>query len=57
MGDNEGETMSNILKVEWDFDDECFDEISDLSKNFIESLLKEDKRYVNAYFSILLRLL
>ncbi|XP_071792544.1 myosin light chain kinase, smooth muscle-like [Asterias amurensis] len=43
MGDNEGETMSNILKVEWDFDDECFDEISDLSKNFIESLLKEDK--------------
>ncbi|XP_038047065.1 myosin light chain kinase, smooth muscle-like [Patiria miniata] len=43
MGDNEGETMSNILKVEWDFDDECFDDISDMSKNFIENLLKEDK--------------
>ncbi|XP_054752528.1 myosin light chain kinase, smooth muscle-like [Lytechinus pictus] len=43
MGDNEGETMSNILKVEWDFDDECFDEISDLAKKFIENLLQEEK--------------
>ncbi|XP_072180712.1 myosin light chain kinase, smooth muscle-like [Diadema setosum] len=43
MGDNEGETMSNILKVEWDFDDECFDEISDNAKEFIEKLLLEEK--------------
>lgn len=43
MGDNEGETMSNILKLEWDFEDECFDEISDLAKQFIENLLVEEK--------------
>ena len=39
MGDNEGETLSNIQEGEWDFDDECFDEISDNAKDFIENLL------------------
>ena len=54
MGDNEGDTMSNILKVEWDFEDECFDEISDLAKSFIENLLKEEQEYVNfVYFSFI----
>ncbi|XP_033098292.1 myosin light chain kinase, smooth muscle-like [Anneissia japonica] len=43
MGDTEGETMTNILKVEWDWDDECFDDISDASKNFIECLLQKDQ--------------
>lgn len=43
MGDHDGETMTNILKVEYDFDDECFDEISDLAKDFIEKLLLEDQ--------------
>ncbi|XP_071822241.1 myosin light chain kinase, smooth muscle-like [Apostichopus japonicus] len=43
MGDHDGETMTNILKVEYDFDDECFDEISDLAKDFIEKLLQEDQ--------------
>ncbi|XP_071942501.1 myosin light chain kinase, smooth muscle-like [Antedon mediterranea] len=48
MGDSEGETMTNILKVEWDWDDECFDDISDASKNFIESLLKKEKEDRNS---------
>lgn len=46
MGDNEGETLSNIQECEWDFDDECFDEISAMAKDFIENLLtiEQDER-------------
>ncbi|XP_070569686.1 obscurin-like isoform X2 [Ptychodera flava] len=42
MGDNDGETMSNVTSAEWDFEDESFDEISDASKEFIENLLVLD---------------
>ncbi|XP_072047878.1 myosin light chain kinase, smooth muscle-like [Amphiura filiformis] len=46
VGDDEGETLSNIQEGEWDFDDECFDEISDPAKDFIENLLtlEQDER-------------
>ncbi|XP_014671846.1 PREDICTED: myosin light chain kinase 2, skeletal/cardiac muscle-like [Priapulus caudatus] len=39
MGDNDGETFGNISMVEYDFDDESFDEVSDDARDFIDKLL------------------
>lgn len=42
MGDDDNETIQNVSTAEWDFEDEAFDVISDLSKQFIEELLIKD---------------
>ena len=39
MGDNDAETLSNVTSVEWDFEDEAFDEVSENAKEFIAKLL------------------
>lgn len=39
MGDSDSETLSNVQRVEWDFDDPVFDEITDEAKDFISLLL------------------
>lgn len=39
MGDDDNETIQNVSSAEWDFDDEAFDVVSDMSKTFIEELL------------------
>ena len=39
MGENDQETFVNITKVNYDFEDEAFDDISDEAKNFISALL------------------
>ena len=44
MGDNDGETLANVTSATWDFEDEAFDDISDVAKDFISSLLKKDKK-------------
>ena len=46
LGDTDGETFSNVSSCEWDFDDECFDEVSKESKDFIENLLIPNPRFV-----------
>lgn len=43
MGDNDMETMANVTRSEWDFEDESFDTISDDAKDFIEKLLVKDR--------------
>nr|XP_002739916.1 PREDICTED: myosin light chain kinase, smooth muscle-like [Saccoglossus kowalevskii] len=43
MGDTDAETLTNVTRAEWDFDDESFDEITDDAKNFIEMLLIKEK--------------
>uniref|UniRef100_T1P7Q7 Myosin light chain kinase, smooth muscle n=1 Tax=Musca domestica TaxID=7370 RepID=T1P7Q7_MUSDO len=46
MGDTDVETFSNITRAEYDFDDEAFDCVSQLAKDFISNLLihrKEDR--------------
>lgn len=43
MGDNELETMANVTKAEYDYDDENFDNISNEAKDFISKLLIRDK--------------
>ncbi|KFM82696.1 Myosin light chain kinase, smooth muscle, partial [Stegodyphus mimosarum] len=42
MGDSDLETMGNVTKAEYDFDDESFDNISDVAKDFISKLLIKD---------------
>ncbi|XP_075167097.1 stretchin-Mlck isoform X1 [Haematobia irritans] len=46
MGDTDVETFSNITRAEYDFDDDAFDCVSQLAKDFISNLLvhrKEDR--------------
>uniref|UniRef100_A0A672S492 Myosin light chain kinase 3-like n=1 Tax=Sinocyclocheilus grahami TaxID=75366 RepID=A0A672S492_SINGR len=39
MGDNDTETMNNILHANWDFDAEAFENVSEEAKDLISSLL------------------
>lgn len=43
MGDSDLETMANVTRAEFDFDDESFDPISEKAKDFISKLLVKDK--------------
>lgn len=47
MGDTDVQTMANVTIAKYDFDDPCFDDVSDCGKDFIERLLKKDSRYEN----------
>lgn len=42
-GDNDSDTFSNILRAEYDFDDNAFNDVSVDAKNFISSLLIREK--------------
>ncbi|XP_062571039.1 myosin light chain kinase, smooth muscle-like isoform X2 [Saccostrea cucullata] len=44
MGDSDVETLSNVTRGDYDFDDEAFDEISDLAKDFINKTIKLNKK-------------
>ena len=44
MGDDDNETLANVTAVEWDFDDESFDIISDEAKDFISKLLRKNPK-------------
>uniref|UniRef100_A0A6Q2ZIM1 Protein kinase domain-containing protein n=1 Tax=Esox lucius TaxID=8010 RepID=A0A6Q2ZIM1_ESOLU len=39
LGDNDAETMSNILHANWDFDSDAFELVSEEAKDFISRLL------------------
>ncbi|KAL1007107.1 hypothetical protein UPYG_G00082080 [Umbra pygmaea] len=39
LGDNDAETMNNILHATWDFDSESFEHVSEEAKDFIARLL------------------
>ncbi len=43
MGENDNDTYANINRVNYDFDDEAFTDISDEAKDFISKLLVKDK--------------
>lgn len=38
-GEDDYDTLLNVGKAEYDFDDEAFDNVSDLAKDFISKLL------------------
>ena len=43
MGEHDQETFVNINRVDYDFEDEAFDDISDDAKDFVRSLLLHNK--------------
>ncbi|UJR07658.1 hypothetical protein I4U23_011945 [Adineta vaga] len=43
MGENDNDTYANINRVQYDFDDEAFTDISDEAKDFISKLLIKNK--------------
>ncbi|KAJ8687536.1 hypothetical protein QAD02_023330 [Eretmocerus hayati] len=43
MGDNDAETFANIVRADYDFEDEAFDAISADAKDFISNLLQKKK--------------
>ncbi|XP_023246836.1 titin homolog isoform X2 [Copidosoma floridanum] len=43
MGSNDAETFSNIVRADYDFEDESFDAISPDAKDFISNLLQKKK--------------
>ena len=45
LGEDDNETLANVTAVEWDFDDESFDVISDEAKDFIAQLMLKNARY------------
>ncbi|CAB1317386.1 unnamed protein product [Coregonus sp. 'balchen'] len=45
LGDNNNETLNNILACQWNFDEEEFTDISEEAKDFISKLLIVNKRY------------
>lgn len=47
LGEDNNETLANVTAVEWDFEDESFDVISDEAKNFIAQLLVKSNRKRN----------
>ena len=44
LGDTQQETYSNISHVDYDFEDEVFDNISETAKEFISKLLVKKSR-------------
>ena len=53
MGDNDGETLINVTKVDYDFDYDEFVDISEEAKDVIEKLLLLDKKLVMSCYNIL----
>ena len=45
LGEDNNETLANVTAVEWDFEDESFDVISDEAKDFIAQLMVKSPRY------------
>ncbi|KAJ8249421.1 hypothetical protein GJAV_G00234640 [Gymnothorax javanicus] len=43
LGDNDPETMNNILHCNWDYDAEAFESVSEEAKDFISRLLIQEK--------------
>ncbi|RLW04391.1 hypothetical protein DV515_00005760 [Chloebia gouldiae] len=46
LGDDDNETLNNILACNWDFEDEEFRDVSDEAKDFISKLLIKEKWYM-----------
>ena len=44
MGDNDGETLTNVIKGQYDFCYAEFDEVSEEAKDLISKLLVRDKK-------------
>ena len=45
-GEDDHQTLVKVAKADWDFDDECFDDLSHDAMKFTEELLVKDPRGV-----------
>ena len=45
-GEDDHQTLVKVAKADWDFDDDCFDDLSHDAMEFIEGLLVKDPRCV-----------
>ena len=52
MGDDPQETISNVTKAVWDFDDEAFEGISADAKDFISKLMIKRPRFVTTFCKV-----
>ncbi|GAA6079541.1 myosin light chain kinase 3 [Tachysurus ichikawai] len=52
LGDNDAETMNNILHANWDFDAEAFENVSEEAKDFISKLLIPAKWVVSDFTAV-----
>ncbi len=43
-GDTQAETLANVTKAEWSFDEELFADFSSSAKEFVSSLIIKDPR-------------
>ena len=43
MGETDRETLKNVARAEWDFDEEAFEDISDEGLDWIERILIREK--------------
>ncbi|KAK3750419.1 hypothetical protein QZH41_016978, partial [Actinostola sp. cb2023] len=41
-GETDKDTLIKVAKADWDFDDECFDDLTEEAKDFIEDLLQKE---------------
>lgn len=44
MGDTDIDTMTNVTLCKYNFDDDAFNQVSDVAKDFIQQLLQKDGR-------------
>lgn len=44
LGDDDTETLNNVLSANWYFDEETFEAVSDEAKDFVSNLLTKDQR-------------
>ena len=54
LGDDDSQTLNNILQCQWNFEEDEFNSISEEAKDFISKLLLINKRYhLRLIFSLL----
>lgn len=44
LGDDDTETLNNVLSANWYFDEETFEAVSDEAKDFVSNLIMKDQR-------------
>ncbi|XP_016302505.1 myosin light chain kinase, smooth muscle-like isoform X3 [Sinocyclocheilus anshuiensis] len=47
QGESDSETLTLVTAAQWEFDEESFEDITDLAKDFISSLLSKDVRCIH----------
>lgn len=46
MGDTDIDTMTNVTLCKYNFDDDAFNQVSEIAKDFVRQLLQKDGRLV-----------